>query len=226
MERVTAACARSGRSPESVRVVAVSKTFSVDAVCQAYEAGARLFGENYLQEALPKIAEFQARVPDPDVSWHFVGSLQSNKAKKAAPVFSLIHSLDRWSLAKELDKAAKQIGCPVETLVEVNIGGEETKSGCPSEKLLPFLRQISENTSLVVRGLMAFPPYPEHGEESRPYFVKTRELVEEARSLQLPRIQMKEISMGVTSDYEIAVEEGATLVRVGTAIFGMRAKRA
>jgi len=220
--RVGKASARAGRKLSDVRIVAVSKTFSVDRVVEAHQAGARMFGENYVQEALPKIEAFQRKVPSESVEWHFIGALQSNKAKKVAGIFSLIHSVDRRSLAEALEKARKSVQKPVSVLIEVNVAGEESKSGISPDQLRSLLEQIAEKTGIEVKGLMTFPPLVENPELSRPYFGRLRELAEEVRGWNLPRVSMSELSMGVTSDYEVAVEEGATLVRVGTAIFGPR----
>jgi PLP dependent protein len=221
-EKIERSCARVSRSPSSVRVVAVSKTHSPKAVMEAYAAGARIFGENYVQEALPKIEAVRQSGRAPEAEWHFVGSLQSHKAKQVVGRFSVIHSLDRWSLAEALEKQRQKTGEVVTTLLEVNLAGEESKSGISLEEVRPLLEKISAETSLEVGGLMTFPPFADDPGASRPYFVRARKLAEEIHSWSLPRIKMQELSMGVTSDYEVAIEEGATLLRIGTAIFGSR----
>ena len=219
-ERVKRSCARAGRSPDSVRIVAVSKNQSPEAVVEAYEAGARIFGENYVQEALPKIEATRAMAPE--AVWHFIGALQSNKAKQVVGRFSLLHSLDRWSLAEALEKERMKTGLVTPALLEVNLARETSKSGILPDQVRPLLERISSETSIEVRGLMTFPPLVDDSEASRSYFARARELGKEIASWKLPRIEMNEFSMGVTSDFEVAIEEGATLIRIGTAIFGIR----
>lgn len=221
-ERIERSCARAGRSPSSVQIVAVSKTFSSEAVLEAYAAGARIFGENYVQEALPKMEAVLQSGKAPEAEWHFVGSLQSNKAKQSVGRFSLLHSLDRWSLAEALEKQRQKTGAVVTALLEVNLAGEESKSGVSLEQVRPLLDRITAETAINVRGLMTFPPFADDPEASRPYFARARKLAEEIRSWSLPRVEMQELSMGITSDFEVAIEEGATLIRIGTAIFGPR----
>ncbi|MFH1263405.1 MAG: YggS family pyridoxal phosphate-dependent enzyme [Pseudomonadota bacterium] len=217
---VERSCARAGRSPDSVRIVAVSKNHPPDAVIEAYQAGVRIFGENYVQEALPKIEATRGMTPE--ASWHFIGALQSNKAKQVVGRFSLLHSLDRWSLAAALEKEKRKTGLVTPGLLEVNLAGEESKSGVAVQQVRPLLERISGETSIEVRGLMTFPPLSDDPEEARRYFASARELGNEIASWKLPRIEMNEFSMGVTSDFEVAIEEGATLIRIGTAIFGTR----
>jgi PLP dependent protein len=220
-ERVDRACSRAGRPSGSVRIVAVSKTHPPEAVIAAYEAGARIFGENYAQEALPKIEKVRSRAPDAE--WHFVGALQSNKAKQVVGRFSLLHSLDRWSLAEALEKERRRTGgVHVKALIEVNVAQELSKSGVAPSELRSLVERISERTELQVMGLMVFPPFTSDPEKSRKYFEAARKQAEEVASWKLPRVEMTELSMGVTSDFEVAVEEGATLIRIGTAIFGSR----
>lgn len=179
-----------------------------------------MFGENYVQEVLPKIEALKSETPD--LRWHFIGSLQSNKAKQVVGKFDLIHSVDRKSLAEALDKEGKKTGVQIHALVEINIGEEQTKSGCSITEIKPLLEFISSQTQIEILGLMVFPPPVDDPEKSRAYFAQTRELTEKIRSWKIPQIQMKELSMGITNDFEVAIEEGATLVRIGTAIFGSR----
>lgn len=218
-DRVGRAAVRSGRKPEEIRIVAVGKTHPAQVLREAYDAGARIFGENYVQEALPKIESMKDL---PHCDWHFIGALQSNKAKQIVGKFSLIHSVDRISLAEALEKEARKVGQVVRILIEVNIGGEATKGGVRPDALRSLVEKISGFTPLEVKGLMSFPPPADAAESSRRFFAQTRELLEEMRSWNLPRVACQELSMGITDDFEVAIEEGATLVRIGTAIFGPR----
>jgi pyridoxal phosphate enzyme (YggS family) len=212
--RITAAALRAGRDPGAVRLVAVSKTMPVERLQEAVAAGQRLFGENYLQEARGKIAALPEAV-----SWHFIGHLQSNKARGAVELFELIHGVDRLKLARALDAAAASLDKVQDILVQVNLAGEASKSGAAPETAPELLRQISRLSRLKVRGLMTMPPFLPP-EAVRPYFHALRELREHCRDL--TGLPLPELSMGMSGDFEVAVEEGATLVRVGTAIFGSR----
>ncbi len=217
LERVRQAAREAGRDPAGVRLIAVSKTVEASRIRGAYRAGARDFGENYVQEALGKIRE----LPD-DVRWHMIGHLQSNKARRAVEAFAWIHSLDRPSLAEALEKAAARRGRRVNVLIQVNVGGEATKSGADPEGAVALARRAGEWPHLRVRGLMAIPPWREDPEEVRPYFRALRELRDRIAALGLPGVGMEELSMGMSHDFAVAVQEGATMVRVGTAIFGPR----
>ena len=212
-----AAARRGGRDPASARLMAVTKTVSPVAVRLAYDAGLRLFGENYVQEGLLKIETLP-----PDAEWRMIGHLQSNKAKKAARSFSAVDSVDRPSLAEELNRAANALGRVLPVLIEVNLGDEDTKSGCDREGALSLARRAAEWPALSIRGLMALPPYLADPEAVRPYFRALKELSREIEVLNLPGVSMAELSMGMSHDFPVAVEEGATIVRVGTAIFGER----
>jgi hypothetical protein len=216
-ERIRTAAQRVGRNPDSVRLVAVSKTQPAEAVKAALAAGQQIFGENYVQEFLEKAQQ----LPE-SVEWHFIGSLQSNKVKYLANLTTLIHSVDRLSLAREIDRQWEKIGKPCDILLQVNISGEETKSGTTSEDLLQLAREASLLPHLRVRGLMTMPPFFDEPERVRPYFRELRRLAEVLASEQIPGITMEELSMGMSGDFEVAIEEGATLVRVGSAIFGER----
>jgi len=216
-ERIAAAARRVGRDPAEVRLVAVSKTVPVERLQEAVAAGQRLFGENYLQEARPKIAALGA-----GVSWHFVGALQTKKAKGVVGLFDLIHSVDRLKLAQALNQAAAQLGRVQDILLQVNLAGEESKSGAAPKEAADLLREIAELPHLRVLGLMTMPPWFADPERVRPYFRALRELQHHLRALHLTDGNLPELSMGMTGDFEAAVEEGATLVRVGTAIFGER----
>jgi pyridoxal phosphate enzyme (YggS family) len=213
-KRIIEAAQRTGRDPAQVRLVAVSKTVDADRVRQAVAAGHRLFGENYVQEARAKMAAL-----GPGLTWHLVGSLQTKKAGAAVELFDLIHAVDRLKLARALDQAAARAGKVQEVLIQVNLAGEETKSGVAPGEAPELLRELARLPHLKVAGLMTMPPWLPP-EEVRPYFRALRELRDRLRlELGLP---LAELSMGMSGDYEVAVEEGATLVRVGTAIFGER----
>jgi len=216
--RLTAAARRAGRDPASVRLVAVSKTVDLDRIRQAVAAGQSLFGENYLQEARDKIAAL-----GPGVSWHMVGHLQSKKAKGAVELFDLIHSVDRLKVAQALEEAAARRGKVQEVLLQVNLAGEESKSGAPPEAVPELLRELARLPHLLLTGLMTMPPWFSDPESVRPYFRALRELRDRLRQLKAMDSPLLELSMGMSGDFEAAVEEGATLVRVGTAIFGSRA---
>ncbi len=216
-ERLAAAARRAGRDPSPVRLVAVSKTVGLEALREALAAGQRLFGENYLQEALGKITAL-----GPEAEWHFIGHLQSNKAKAVVGRFALIHSLDRLSLAEALEKAAARLGVIQEVLVQVNLGGEAGKSGVAPEAVAELLRELRRFPHLRVQGLMTLPPFLPDPEMVRPYFRALRELRDRLAAQNLSDTGLPELSMGMSGDFEVAVEEGATLVRVGTALFGPR----
>lgn len=216
LHAMTEACLRSGRDVEAVRLMAVSKYQSAEAVSALADAGQRLFGENYVQEALAKQEELQNK----DLEWHFIGKLQSNKAKYVVGRFSLIHTLDKIKLARTLHKEATKIGVVQPVLVQVNIGGEAQKSGVALEELDDLAASAAALDGLDLQGLMCMPPLCQDSEEARPYFRRLFELREGLRrrlDLALPHL-----SMGMSADFVQAIEEGATLVRVGTALFGAR----
>ena len=215
--RIAAACARVGRNPAEVRLVAVSKTKPATLIEEAAAAGQRLFGENYVQEFVDK-AE-QVRAP---VEWHFIGALQSNKVKYLRGKVTMIHSLDRLSLAEEINRQWAKLDRPMDVLLEVNLGDESSKAGTGAEEAIELVRRVAELPFLRLRGLMALPPWLDDPEEVRPYFRRLRELARRIEALNIPGVSMAELSMGMSNDFEVAIEEGATLVRVGTAIFGGR----
>lgn len=220
-ERVAAACARAGRPAESVRLMAVSKTFPASAVREAHAAGMRLFGENRVQEFAEKAAELR----DLDAEFHLIGHLQSNKSGKAAELFHAVDSVDTVKLARRLDADAGRQGKRLAVLLEINIGGESAKSGFGAEDpaLEELLQAAPELENIEVRGLMAIPPHTEDPEGARPYFGRLRKLHEKIGARKLPAVKMEELSMGMSHDFEVAIAEGSTCVRVGTAIFGARA---
>jgi len=214
MERIEKAARRTGRDSKEVKLVAVSKTVEVARIKEAIEAGVTILGENYVQEAQKKIEEIGK-----SVSWHFIGHLQSNKAKYAVRLFDMIHSVDSIPLAEELNRRAEQAGQVIKVMIEVNLSKEATKFGTDEEQLLKLARGIQNLKHLALEGLMTMPPYFDSPEMSRPYYVALRELKEKMASEGIP---LQELSMGMSNDFEIAIEEGATFVRVGTAIFGPR----
>jgi hypothetical protein len=216
-ERIRKAALRSGRDPAGIRLVAVSKTVAAENIQGAIAAGITILGENYVQEARDKIARVERQV-----AWHFIGHLQSNKAKYAVDLFSMVHSVDRLSLAEALDQEAHKQGKILPVLIQVNISGEESKSGINPQGALQLLERIAGLQHLSVQGLMTMPPWFDDPEDARPYFISLRKLRDELVSKKIPGVSLPELSMGMSGDFEVAIEEGATLVRIGTAIFGPR----
>jgi len=214
---IEAACRRCGRDPRTVRLVAVSKTKPVSLIEEAAAAGQTLFGESYVQEFVAKSEAITL-----PLDWHFIGALQSNKVKYLKGHTALIHSVDRYSLAVEIDRQWASLEEPAAILIQVNIGEEASKSGTTARELEELVRRISLLPHLRIRGLMTLPPYCDDPEEVRPYFRSLRELAQSIKTLHLPGVAMEELSMGMSHDFAVAIEEGATLVRVGTAIFGER----
>jgi pyridoxal phosphate enzyme (YggS family) len=216
-DRIAAAARRAGRDPSSVRLVVVTKTVDAGRVREAAAAGATILGENRVQEAKEKI-----ELLGPIASWHLIGRLQSNKAKYAVRLFDLIHSVDSIGLAKELDRQAAKIGKVQDVLVEVSIAGEAAKAGVSAADAAGLVREAAKLEHIAIKGLMTMPPLSENPEDARPYFRRLRELASAIAAENIQKVSMQELSMGMSGDFEVAVEEGATLVRVGTAIFGER----
>lgn len=216
-QRIAAAAARANRDPSGIWLMAVSKTVEPQRIRRALDAGISLLGENYVQEAREKIPTVGR-----SAEWHMIGHLQTNKAKYVVHLFDWIHSVDRLDLARELDKRAGQHNRLLNVLVEVNVSGEASKNGAPPSGVLELVRQISTLPNLTVRGLMTMPPYSDNPENSRPYFQALRRLRDEINAAAVPNVRMDELSMGMTDDFEVAIEEGATIIRVGRAIFGER----
>ena len=216
-QRMEVACSRCGRDPRSVRLMAVSKTVAPERIRQALDAGVTLLGENYVQEAREKIPAI-GHVAE----WHMIGHLQTNKVKYVVNLFDWIHSVDRLELARELDKRAGQNNRRLNVLIEVNVSGEESKSGIEATQALELVRQVSLLPHINLCGLMTMPPYSDNPENSRPYFQALRKLRDDISAADIPGIRMDELSMGMTDDFEVAIEEGATIIRVGRAIFGNR----
>ena len=220
-ERIAKAAARAGRSVDSITLMGVSKTVETERIRQAYEAGIRVFGENKVQEFGGK-AGLLADLTE--AQWHLIGHLQSNKVKKAVELFQAVDSVDSLRLAEKLNQAAEQMNKILPVLIEVNVGSEENKSGLApdSSGLEELLSGVQSLKNLRVRGLMTIPPFTEDPEGARPYFRQLRELREKIAARKLPCIEMDVLSMGMSHDFEVAIEEGSTCVRVGTAIFGSR----
>lgn len=216
-QRIADAAIRSKRSSDSIKLLAVTKTVSPLYINEAINAGISMFGENYVQEAKEKIA-----VIEKNVQWHMIGHLQTNKAKYAIKLFDYIHSVDRIDLARELDKKAGQIGRRINILIEVNVSGEKTKNGIPADAAITLIKDISRMQNLSVRGLMTMAPYSTNPEDARPYFRALKNLRDSIISKGITGTHMDELSMGMTDDFEVAIEEGATIVRIGRAIFGER----
>jgi pyridoxal phosphate enzyme (YggS family) len=220
--RIDAAARRSGREPADVTLVAVSKTFDANAVREAWAAGQRDFGENRVQEALQKIAA----TSDISARWHLVGHLQSNKAKKAVGPFACIHSIDSMELMRHVANAAAGADedTAPEVLIQVDFAGETTKFGAPPDEAERLVRAAAETHDIRLRGLMLMPPWNEDQEQTRPWFVRLREFRDRLLSSGVPSTALQHLSMGMSHDFEAAIEEGATIVRVGSAIFGNRSR--
>ncbi|HYU47890.1 MAG TPA: YggS family pyridoxal phosphate-dependent enzyme [Terriglobales bacterium] len=222
-ERIAAAARRAGRDPADITPMAVSKTFPPELIREAYGAGIRVFGENRVQEFAGKAGAVRDLA---EAEWHLIGHLQSNKAAKAVELFSAVDSVDSVRLADKLNGFAEAAGKTLPVLIEIKVGGEEAKSGIApaSEELEQILRGAPQWKNLAVRGLMTVPPYREDPEGARAYFRQLREIRDGIAARRLPDVSMEVISMGMSHDFEVAIEEGSTCVRVGTAIFGERAK--
>ena len=219
--RIAAAARRAGRDPSEIRLIAVSKTFGADHVRAAWAAGQRDFGENKVQEALQKTAV----TADMEIRWHLIGHLQSNKARKAVAAFACIHTVDSVELLRKLDAAASEHGASPEVLVQIDLAGETTKFGAQAADARRILDAALGAAAVHAGGLMVIPPWNEDQEQTRPWFVRLRTLRDEWLAQGVPPAALRHLSMGMSHDFEAAVEEGATLVRVGTAIFGKRTVR-
>lgn len=214
-ERIEAACARSSRDPSGIKLVAVTKNVTTDQIAEAFKFGQMVFGENYAQELRDKYKELS----DLPIEWHFIGHLQKNKAKYVSPVAKLVETVDSTDLADAISaRAVRTIDC----LIEVNISGEASKSGCPETEIAKIAAHIEKIPNLNMRGLMTMPPYSDDPETSRPYFKKLKALLDKLNDELSPAEPYRELSIGMSHDMEVAIQEGATIVRVGTAIFGER----
>jgi PLP dependent protein len=218
--RIEAACARAERHPDDIVLVAVAKTFPAEHVRAAVQAGIRDIGENYVQELLRK----RAALPE-DIRWHFIGHLQTNKVKQIAGWIHLIHALESISLARELDLRAKEVGRTLDVLVEVNTTGEQTKFGVSPDALGKFVQSLEGFSHLRIAGLMTIGPFLPDPEGSRPMFRQLRQLRDDLTRRSQQNVELRHLSMGMTGDFEVAIEEGATIIRIGTAIFGSRTRK-
>lgn len=217
LERMEQAARRAGRDTGEITLIAVSKTVGIAQIREAIEAGVTILGENYVQEAQEKIEQVGH-----GIQWHMIGHLQSNKAKYAVTLFDYIHSLDGITLAREIDRRAAQKGKKVRVLVEVNLSGETSKFGIGSDEVMELIHHVSSLEHISVEGLMTMPPYFDEPEKARPYFIRLRDLRDRIQKEEIEGVRMDELSMGMSGDFEAAIEEGATMIRVGTAIFGER----
>jgi len=222
-ERIATAATRAGRNPDEITLMAVGKTFPPEKIREAYVAGLRVFGENRVQEFAEKAGAMRDLA---EADWHLIGHLQTNKATKAAELFSAVDSADSPRLAEKLNVAAEKAGKMLPVLIEINVGGEEAKSGLApqAEELEQILRGAPRWKNLTIRGLMTVPPYTENPEDARPFFRQLREIRDRIAARHLPAVSMDVLSMGMSHDFEVAIEEGSTCVRVGTAIFGERTR--
>ena len=216
-EQIARAAERAGRSVEDITLIAVSKTFDSATVQRAVDAGARDFGENRVQEAIAKVGVIKG-----NVRWHLIGHLQSNKARQAIEAFDVIHTIDSSQLAERLNRIAGEVARKPAVLAQVDLAHEQTKSGADENELPAIVEALDSSPNLEFRGLMTLPPFFDSPEQTRPYFRRLREILEGLNRGRQPEQKLTELSMGMTNDFEVAIEEGATMVRVGTAIFGKR----
>jgi hypothetical protein len=217
--RISHAAIRAGRRPEDIKLIAITKTTGIQQIKEAIGAGLRTFGESKVQEAREKIQNSRFKIQNADIRWHLIGHLQKNKAKGAVELFDLIHSIDSVELAEIADKHAKKAGKTQKILLQVKLSDEISKYGILKDDLSKTIKEISEMENLSIKGLMTIPPFFENPEKARPYFSELRTLRDTAETM---GFNLPELSMGMTNDFEVAIEEGATMVRIGTAIFGER----
>jgi len=218
-EIIAETASRAGRDPSDVKLMAVTKSVDDERIMEAIEAGVDMIGENYVQEAKRKIEKMGRKVP-----WHMIGHLQTNKAKYAVRLFDLVHSVNRIGLAQELARRSSQAGLVSRVLIEVNLSGEPTKSGAPPDQALSLIRECSRIPGLSIQGLMTMAPWSDNPEDARPIFRGLRQLRDRISGEKIEGISMKELSMGMSDDFQVAIEEGATIVRIGRRLFGERQK--
>ncbi|MBI5057995.1 MAG: YggS family pyridoxal phosphate-dependent enzyme [Nitrospirae bacterium] len=218
-QRINDSAARAGRSPKDIKLIAVTKTVELQEIIEAVKAGVSILGENRVQEAKEKITEHRAQSTDLRIQWHLIGHLQTNKAKAAVQIFDLIQTIDSFELATEVNKQAGKMNKAQRVLVQIKLSDEATKHGVSEKDMTGLLEEVSKMQHLKLEGLMTIPPYFDDPESVRPYFRRLREIRDgaSAKGFSLP-----ELSMGMSNDFEVAIEEGATMVRIGTAIFGER----
>ncbi len=222
LTRIENAAKKSGRDAKDIKLIAVTKTVDAGRIREAIDAGIRVFGENRVQEAQKKVTSYELRVASGKIEWHLIGHLQKNKAKYAVQLFDLIHSLDSVALAEELNKQAVKINKIQDALVEVKLSEEEAKHGVSKDELMELLESTKDMKNLNIIGLMTMPPFSENPENARPYFKELRELRGKINELRVTSYELRDLSMGMSHDFEVAIEEGATMVRIGRAIFGER----
>ncbi|MDD5531223.1 MAG: YggS family pyridoxal phosphate-dependent enzyme [Syntrophales bacterium] len=218
-EIIAETASRAGRDPSDVKLMAVTKSVDDERIMEAIEAGVDMIGENYVQEAKRKIEKMGRKAP-----WHMIGHLQTNKAKYAVRLFDLVHSVNRIGLAQELARRSSQAGLVSRVLIEVNLSGEPTKSGAPPDQALSLIRECSRIPGLSIQGLMTMAPWSDNPEDARPFFRGLRQLRDRISGEKIEGISMKELSMGMSDDFQVAIEEGATIVRIGRRLFGERQK--
>jgi hypothetical protein len=220
-ENIVETAIKCGRNPSDIRLMAVSKTVDDDRLAEAIKAGVDMIGENYVQEAKRKIEKMGR-----NAEWHMIGHLQTNKAKYAVRLFDMIQSVDRRELAIELDRRSFALGKIMKILIEINMSGEKTKSGVSRNDVITLVQEVALLKNLSIQGLMTVPPWFDDPQEARPYFASLRELKDKIAHKRIPNVGMKELSMGMSADYQVAIEEGATIVRIGRSIFGERPLKA
>ncbi|MDI6745050.1 MAG: YggS family pyridoxal phosphate-dependent enzyme [Thermodesulfovibrionales bacterium] len=220
--RISHAAIRAGRKPEDIKLIVVTKTISIQQIKKAMDAGLRIFGESKVQEAQTKVMSDELRVMNNGIEWHLIGHLQKNKAKTAVELFEMIHSIDSLELAEIADKHAKKAGKTQKILLQVKLSDETSKYGISKDNLFGLIKKISELKNLSIKGLMTIPPFFESPEKARPYFSELRALRDAINESRVTSRELQDLSMGMTNDFEVAIEEGATMVRIGTAIFGER----
>jgi pyridoxal phosphate enzyme (YggS family) len=221
-ERVAEAAIRANRDPDEIRIIAVSKTMPLERILEARDAGITRFGENRIQEAIQELGSHRENFPDSGVELHLVGHLQTNKARKALDIFDMIHSVDSLHLAETLSRVAQETYRTIPVLIEVNTSDEESKFGVPPERTMELVRQAAQLPNIEIQGLMTVGAWLSDPEKVRPCFAMLRELRDRIVEQHIPNVDLRVLSMGMTNDFEVAIEEGATLVRIGTAIFGPR----
>lgn len=221
-KKIAGAAVRAGKNPGDIKLIAVTKTVPIERIKEAMDAGLRIFGENRVQEAQKKVTSYELRVTSGKIQWHLIGHLQKNKAKTAVELFDMIHSVDSIELAEIMNNHAEKTGKRQGILLQVKLSDDESKHGILKDNLLGLIQEISGMKNLSTRGLMTIPPFFDNPETARPYFRELRRLRDEAEA---KGFNLPELSMGMTNDFEVAIEEGATMVRIGTAIFGERTQK-
>jgi len=218
-EKINNSAIKADRNPDEIKLVAVTKTIELPRIIEAIEAGVTILGENRVQEAQKKVTSDELRVMSNRIQWHLVGSLQKNKVKTAVHLFDLIHTIDSISLAEEVNKQSEKIGKQQRVLIQIKLAGEETKHGVLEKDLIELLEKVAKMDNLKLEGLMTMPPFFEDTEKTRPFFKRLREIRDNINKLQVTSYKLRDLSMGMSNDFEVAIEEGATMVRIGTAIF-------